>query len=305
MAITDSWGYAGDIDAPEWARVIPLAGGSDYGVFSYSDWRPTIGGAGDRAVTVAAGLGWGHGVMDTNGAPVTLNLASVVSGSRWDLIVARRVWSTNTTSFQVVTGGTAQSIPTRLTVPGTNDEQPIALARVQSGSTTVAQLIDLRCIPGNSGLVAFNDLALSYLTRVGTQVRIGGTLWQRIVNTLGSVVWSTLPVGDTGWVDITSYSAGMSSFRGSRYRIQNGLITLHVSAQGTIPTGGYTALFPTPLAIRPLATAPVTFGGIGSGGHALGFSWENGSVVVGNQTGSGRVWASGTVTVPAGAPFFA
>lgn len=195
MAITDSWGYAGDIDAPEWAKLMPYAAGGQYGVKDFAAWRPTIGGSGDRAVTIAAGLGWGHGVMDTNGSSVTLNLPSVASGSRWDLIVARRIWSTGVTSFQRVAGTSTKALPNRLNTPGTEDEQPIALARVTAGSASVVELIDLRCIPGDSGLLAFNELALQYLNRVGTSIRIGTVDWFRVVSAVGNASW--VRTGDT------------------------------------------------------------------------------------------------------------
>ena len=188
MAIT-SVGYAGTINAPDWARLAPFALGMQYGVKDFAAWRPTVGGAGDRAVTIAAGVGWGHGVMDTSDAPVTLNLPSVTSGARWDLIVARRVWGTKVTSIQRVAGAAVKQIPTRLHTPGTEDEQPIALVRVVAGSATVAELIDLRCVPGDSGLIAFNELALQYLTRPATRVRISGFDWVRDIDATGNPVW--------------------------------------------------------------------------------------------------------------------
>jgi hypothetical protein len=209
VAITDSWGYAGDVTAPEWARSIPNVGMSQYGVAGYGDWRVTAGGGGDRAISIAAGLGWGHGVTDINVGTVVLNVPSVASGSRWDTVVARRVWGTGTTSFQLVTGTSARSIAgARTNTPGTDDGQPIALARVVAGSSTVAEIVDLRCIPGDGGIVAFDSAALQYLSRVGTVARIGNVRWERITATNGTPTWAKVDVTpDTGWVDVIRNSA--------------------------------------------------------------------------------------------------
>lgn len=190
MAIVESWGYDGDVTAAEWAQLLPYAAGMQYGVKTFGSWRPTIGGAGDRAVTIGAGFGWGHGVVDRNDAPVTLNLPSVSTGSRWDLICARRVWASGgSTTFERVSGTLTPTIPTRLNSPGVEDEQPIALARVQAGNSAVAELYDLRCLPGDSGLEAFHELALQYLTRDATQVVIGTRRWKRRIDALGTSFW--------------------------------------------------------------------------------------------------------------------
>lgn len=186
MAITESYGYAGTVNAPQWARLVPYAGGMDYGVLSDADWRPTSGGPGDRAVTMAPGIGWGRGVLDVNGAPVTVNHPSA-SGVRWDLVCARRVWGTKVTSFEIVPGGSSPSIPVREVTPGVEDEQPIAL--VQITNSAVTQVLDLRCVPGNSGLLAFHEFALQYLIRQATQVVIGNVRHTRKVDNFGVAYW--------------------------------------------------------------------------------------------------------------------
>lgn len=187
MAII-SVGYAGTITDADWRRMAVSTVGAMYGVDDYASWRPTVG-VGDRAVRIATGGGFGLGVRDVNDADVTLSLASVASGSRWDLIVARRNWTTSTTTFVVIQGTATKALPSRNTGYGNLNDQPVALVRVAAGQAAVQEILDLRCIPGDGGLIAFDDLARSYLDRVGTVVRIGDVVWTRTINSLGSPVW--------------------------------------------------------------------------------------------------------------------
>lgn len=200
MAIT-SVGYAGTITDDNWRRMATAAVGSLYGVDDYASWRVTPG-VGDRATRVAVGGGFGLGVRDVSDAVVTLNHAAVPSGQRWDLIVAHRDWSTETTTFAIIQGTEAKALPTRADGFGTTNDQPIALARFAAGQTTVQEIIDLRCIPGDGGILAFDDLARSYLTRVGTSVRIGGTVWDRVVGPLETPIWISSETADTGWLTV-------------------------------------------------------------------------------------------------------
>ncbi len=200
MTIT-SVGYAGTVGDVEWAVLAPRAGSNVQGVDDYSSLRVAIT-SGTRAVSVAAGRAWSSGVLATSSAVETATLDSVPSGIRWDLVVLRYNWSTKVTSVAVVTGGSSKQLPARTNTPGTVVEQPLALCRVQAGLTAVQEVVDLRCVAGNSGLLAFDDLALSYLDRVGTSVRIRDTEWTRVVNTLGSPTWVSSDMTDTGWVQV-------------------------------------------------------------------------------------------------------
>lgn len=250
MAITNSWGYAGTIDAAQWAKLAPYALGMQYGVKGFADWRPTIGGAGDRAVTLAEGAGWGHGVMDVNDAPVTLNLPAVAADSRWDLIVARRVWGTKRTTFERVAGSTVKQIPTRLNTPGTEDEQPIALARVAAGSATVAELIDLRCTPGDSGLGAYDKLALQYLTRPSTRVVVGNVEWRRVVDSMGLPSWAAYDITpDTGWVE--GIRNGGWVFGWCQFRRIGSLVFYRINAGRTLGWSATNNLCAIPQGFRP------------------------------------------------------
>lgn len=202
MTIT-SVGYAGEITDANLRRWATSAVGSMYGVDDFASWRVTPG-SGDRAVQIAAGSAFGLGVRDTSDAPTTLSLPSVSSGSRWDLIVGHRDWSASETTHDFITGSSTKAIPGRDSgLTGTTDDQPLALVRVAAGQAAVQEIIDLRCIPGDGGVFAFDDLTRSYLDRVGTVVTIGDATWRRVVDSLGSPTWISSSQVDTGWVEAT------------------------------------------------------------------------------------------------------
>ena len=214
MSIT-SQGYAGTIEDDDWAEMIPQVGVSRYGVAGITDWKVSIG-AGTRQVQVAAGVGFGRGVRDVSSTQETLTLGTVPTGSRWDLIVARRNWSTGATTFEVVAGGSSKALPARTTTPGVVDEQPIALARVTAGQASVQEIVDLRIIPANGVAVGFDPLARSYMAWPGTQLLIDGVLWTRQVNALGSSEWASMPLSDTGW-----QSSGLSVPDNNRFDVES------------------------------------------------------------------------------------
>jgi hypothetical protein len=137
-------------------------------------------------VSIAAGRGFGHGVTDKTVANDTIQL-DVVSGPagtvRWDLIVCRRDWTPTggLSKFEKVTGGATPVIPGgRLVGPGNQDDQPLALVPVISGQTQPGTIIDLRTWSGDGGgLIAKDNLVLSFLNSTGTRVHINGWDWIR------------------------------------------------------------------------------------------------------------------------------
>lgn len=201
MTITNV-GYAGQIGAAEWAGAIPRLGNAVQGVDDFASFGVSIAG-GTRALSVAAGLAWASGVAATSNAVESVSLASVPSGMRWDMIVLRFVWATKTTSIAVIQGGSNMELPTRTNNPGVQVDMPLALARVAAGQTAVQEVIDLRVIPGDGALTAFHDLARSYINRVGTSLRIGRVVWDRVVDAVGSPTWVSSEQEDTGWVSVT------------------------------------------------------------------------------------------------------
>lgn len=197
MAIT-SVGYDGSVSEAQWAKMIPLVGTSHYGVAGSGDWKVTAHATLDRGVSIATGTGWGMGVMDTSDATVSLQAASIGSGSRWDMVVARRNWSGTggTTTFAIIGGSSAKALPSRNTNEGTLDDQPLALVQFTAGSTAATAIIDLRCWGRNGGMTARDELVLTYLKQMGTSIVINGTTWCCTPNTNGSATWTaTTTVG--------------------------------------------------------------------------------------------------------------
>lgn len=201
MTITSA-GYAGTVGDAQWANMVSRVGSSYYAVDSYASFRVTIT-SGTRAVSVAAGSASAYGIYDTSDAPITKNLDSVPSGTRWDLVVLRRTWATKSTSVEVIPGGSSKALPARTVNVGTLVDQPLALVRAIAGSTVVQEVVDLRCTVGAGGAFAWDDLALSYLTRPGTSIRIDDTQWTRVYDATGAGKWVSSDMTDTGWVAVT------------------------------------------------------------------------------------------------------
>lgn len=197
MAIT-SVGYPGPIGAPEWAGLASSLG-ADYGVVGPGDLRVSVVSAADRTVKVAVGKGYGKGVFDSSSAEETIQLASISSGSRWDLVGLQRTWDgeDSATTVAGITGTASQTavFASRPATPGTSDFQPLALVQVTFGSTVPTAVIDLRVWQANGGAVANHVLALQYLNGAGTEVWIGTDVWHRYVDGAGALQWSSMPTG--------------------------------------------------------------------------------------------------------------
>jgi hypothetical protein len=186
MAVTfTSHGYDTTTGNPyteiAWADAHPYIGSSQYGVKSGSDWKVTAVTGADRTVSIAPGFGWGWGVTDKTTANETIQLDTVASGSRWDLIAVRRDWTPTAgeSKFVKVNGGATAAIPSgRLLTPGGIDDQPLALVQVTAGQTQPTAIIDIRCWATNGGMVAADDLCRGYLNRLGTAVWIDDWLWR-------------------------------------------------------------------------------------------------------------------------------
>lgn len=193
-----SKGYDTTVDNPyteaSWAEAHPAIGSATYGVRSPLDWKVTAVAGQDRTVSINAGRGFGHGVTDKTVENDTLQLASITSGSRWDLIVARRDWTptAGVTKFEKISGGATAAIPGgRLYGPGNIDDQPLALVQVTAGQTQPTAIIDLRTWTGDGGgLVANHDLVRSFLNQVGTHITINGVLWIRRVGANDVPEWA-------------------------------------------------------------------------------------------------------------------
>lgn len=205
MAIVSA-GYDGTVDEAQWTG-IAIEAGKLYGILDSEDWKVTAG-SNPGQLNVAAGTGWGKGVLDTSDAIVSLTQASLPSsGSRWDMVVAHRDWTppNGQTTFKIITGSATKQLTPRDSTRGVVDDQPLALVQWTSGQTAPTAILDLRCWGGNGGMYAKDDLALGYLDRLGSRVKIGTALWSRELDANGSPVW----VNEDGagpWVNLTPAS---------------------------------------------------------------------------------------------------
>lgn len=235
----ESVGYTGTVDAVQWAALSVVAGTvSSYAVGnSAGAFGATVGGSGARALTIGNGSGEsqavGRGVYDRMVGSVNINLDSVPTGSRWDLICLHRDWDTGTTTLKVINGGSAKQIPPRSQwgLDAQVDDQPLWLARVQAGSSTVAELVDLRVWHQDGIAVARDPLVMSYMNRVGTMLDIGGTLYRRVYGPSGSATWlDDQPPAQRLWgatVPSQDFRALQTSYAG----------LLTISLPATAPTG--------------------------------------------------------------------
>lgn len=257
MTIT-SVGYAGTITDSNWRRMATAAVGSLYGVDDFTSFRVTAG-PGDRALAIADGGAFGLGVRDESDTPIVLNGDPVASGSRWDLVVLRRDWGAKETTPLIIAGSPTKALPDRYTGWGTQNDQPLALVRFAAGQSTAQEIVDLRCIPADAGVVAFDPLTLSYLDRVGTQVRIGDILWTRVVSPVGSASWSQLDTTDTGWKAVP-LPAAAKWLPVTNYPLQIRRSGLLVEIRGAVKhsTGAVlTAIASVPQAFRPAGNVPL------------------------------------------------
>jgi hypothetical protein len=204
----------------KWAKAHPHIGAAHYGVDGPTDFAVSAHPSTPYAVNVEAGKAWGRGVFDESTAVETVTCDAPTSGTRWDLICLRRNWAPSAggpTSVTSVAGGTLKAIPgDRQNTPGSLDDQPLALVQWTYGQTQPTSIVDLRCWAGNGGVLAKDQLALSYLGQIGAAVKIGADHWSYElgandipgwVNEDGSGPWTALTLA-SHWV-----SNGIASAR--------------------------------------------------------------------------------------------
>jgi hypothetical protein len=221
MAVTFvSKGYDTTVANPytetAWADAHPVIGSAIYGVRSSIHWKVTAVSGQDRTVSIAPGKGFGCGITDETFDNETIQLDTIGSGSRWDLIVARRDWTPTAgeSKFLKVNGGATAVIPGgRLIGPGGIDDQPLALVQVTAGQTQPTSIIDLRTWSGDGGgIVGNHDLVRSYLNKVGTRINISGIEWVRRVGANDTPEWAQL--SPSAW-EVSRSLTGSSTFTGT------------------------------------------------------------------------------------------
>lgn len=206
MAFT-SIGYDGTVNERQWAELVPNAGSCEYGIKGAGDLKVSAVPGQPLMLSVSAGTGWGHGVIDTSTTNTTITCDTISSGTRWDLIALRRNWQPlagGPSSIVKVTGATTKVIPAaRKNEPGVEDDQPLALVQWTAGQTQPTAIIDLRVWAGNGGAVAKDDLALSYLGRLGAMVTIGSVQWQNVLKDNDVPGWVNVGGVNTDVVNLT------------------------------------------------------------------------------------------------------
>lgn len=186
---TSSVGYDGSISEVQWAGLSEALGGA-YSVKGSGDWKVTTVPAVDRTVSIAAGTGYGRGVQDVLTPAVTVQLPVVASGTRWDTIVAARDWQPpgGATMFIARTGTSSQLIAaSRLTNPGVQDDQPIALVQVTAGVQLPTAIVDLRT--WSSKVITANSLLALPDAGYGCEAVVAGIRYRREFDAVGTIVW--------------------------------------------------------------------------------------------------------------------
>lgn len=138
------YGFDGSIDELSWSWIAGLMG-TDSAFAGRTDFQPTANTGVTRGVNIAPGRSGAAGVAATSDLVETLTLDAAATGSRWDLVVLRRDWSTNTVSLVKILGPSsgAKTFPAIQETPGEIFDQPVAWCLVTAGSTIVT-VEDLR-----------------------------------------------------------------------------------------------------------------------------------------------------------------
>ena len=193
MAITSS-GYPGAFITPVQFSQYQAFFGARYGLGASGAWLTTAlttGGA-VGTVQVAPGSIFGRGVTDT--LDVATNVAcSTFTGAagtkRYDTIVARRTWgATNTTTLVAVAGSSTPVLAAaRLSGPGVQDDQPLALVELTAGTTAPTGVWDLRV--DCSKLSTASDLRALVDPDQGDEAVVAGVRYRYATDGSGSLGW--------------------------------------------------------------------------------------------------------------------
>lgn len=155
-------------------------------------WKPSVTGA-DRTVSIAVGGGWACGVWDPTDAAETKKFdPNTGSTDRYDLLVARYNWATDTRTFEIITGTTSPPAVNTTQVldstkvnriPGARYDGAIAVLRVRPGVGAFAttDLFDCRVWGGVAGPLRAATAAYVNLMDggPGAQLAIGARQWEQ------------------------------------------------------------------------------------------------------------------------------
>jgi hypothetical protein len=249
---TTNVGFKGPITSAQLPSI--LSKGAKYSILSAGGLKVTAA-AGTRALSVAAGTAWGDGVLSTwaTASPVTLD-AVASSGYRWDTIYIRRTWqpgSTPTGKAEIikVNGSASKTISARTTAVGTGTaDQPLALVRVDYGSTAITEIVDLRVWGADSGGLYANSVEVTqYVNDPGARILIGDVLYNRVVDpSSGAVSWEPSDLGSLVALTTDGTVARLQTAAGMRFSVSSSNDSIFAQKPG--PTG-------------PITTFQVTAGG--------------------------------------------
>lgn len=140
----------GNIDAPEWSRILQLAArGAWQEVVSNGSLNVTPG-AGSRQVSVSAGDAMAAGALASSDATTVVTLAANASGNpRIDYVVLEVTWSGNVGLIKAVQGtAAAKPVPPALTrTVGVAWQIPLARVTVASGAGVLPASAIEQCQP--------------------------------------------------------------------------------------------------------------------------------------------------------------
>jgi hypothetical protein len=213
MALSSKY-YTGPVNNVEWATGTRRLG-YRYIVHGYNDMRPSPSGALVRGVSFESGGASGGGIVDINDDVEVISLASNAA-DRWHLVGIRRTWgATNASEFDSIIGTAVRQLPTRPTTAGTEDFHPIALCFVPGGGAAVTEVLDLRLISDNSGIMVAadpdaGDLIRGFMATAGTQIRVGTIDWTRVLNG-ATLAWSSYNHVPTEITGTGAFSGGPGS----------------------------------------------------------------------------------------------
>lgn len=195
MALTPK-GFDGTVTEADFAKMARHFG-TPYSVKDDPDLKVTAVAGQDRTVQIATGEAAAYGVLVTNDAAITLQLPTIASGTRWDLVCLRRDWQPagGTATVTYVQGTSTKAIPAgRNANPGVIDDQPLALVQLTAGQTQPTAIVDLRSWA--SKVITVSDLLALPDAPLGTRAVVGSVRYKRLTSGWLAVGHDSPPCAD-------------------------------------------------------------------------------------------------------------
>lgn len=171
MAI-QSVGYAGDVGEAEWASINGHTG-SPYAYLTPDALR-CYPGTGTREVMLTDGVTVGYGVRVSVSGERVPSLPAPASGSSTYMVCLRRKWGAGNRVSTLVALSMSGAFPVgRSATPGVEDDQPLCLATVAAGSSSIVALVDLR-VHSAKAHYAPSLQAATYVMQPGARFIIAG-----------------------------------------------------------------------------------------------------------------------------------